>query len=198
MSVCVCGGCESNLVPMSVLQGESKSWTWSLCNYPADEYDLQFRFRGPGTGFDVDAMADGEAYDATHVFGTSLAVGKWIWQAWVTEIATPTNTFVVRSGTLTVEAGFAAAGAGVVETRTKAQIMLDTIDAALLAFATSDVLEYEIQTPAGSRRVKRSDKASLTSQRKYWATVVGVEKTQQRLKNGGSLMRSIPIVVNER
>lgn len=197
MSVCVCSSCENNCVPSLVKQGEREEWTWTLCDYPADEYDLQFRFRGPSTGFNVNGTADGTAFDMEHIFAESLTAGKWIWQAWVTEIADATNTFVVKSGSMTVEAGFTAAGTGIVETRTPAEIMLATIDAALLAFSTSDVIEYEIQTPAGSRKVKRSDKNNLLSMRKYYATIVSVERTKKRIQNGGPLMKSVGIVVRE-
>lgn len=197
MSICICTTCSRNCVPSPVKQGEKTEWTWTVCDYPADEYDLQIRFRGPSTGFNVSAVADGTAYDLTHTFGASITVGKWLWQAWITEIADPTNTFEVQSGYITVETGFTAVGTGIVETRSPAKIQLDAIDTALLAFSTSDVVEYEIQTPAGSRRVKRSDKASLMANRKYWAAIVSMERTRDRVRNGGKLMRSIGINVTE-
>jgi hypothetical protein len=200
MSICVCSSCESNCIPSPVKQGERVEWEWTLCDYPSDEYTLQFRFRGPGTGFDVNATADadgGDGYDAFKAFGTSLTAGVWAWQAWVTEIADATNTFMVDDGIITIETGFAAAGTGTFETRSAAKIALDTIDAALLAFSSSDVLEYEITTPAGSRRVKRSDKSQLMTLRKHWAMVVSMERTRDRLQNGGKLMKSVPIIVRE-
>jgi hypothetical protein len=67
----------------------------------------------------------------------------------------------------------------------------------MLAFASSDVTEYEIQTPAGSRRVKRSDKQQLTELRKQYAMIVSMERTKKRIQNGGTLMRSVPINVSE-
>jgi hypothetical protein len=195
---CVCISCSENCVPSSVTQGQKLEWTKTFCDYPADEWTLEYRFRGPGTGVNITAVADGTAFDATvsAVQSAALAVGKWKWQAVATEIADATNIQIVGQGDIEVLLGFVSSTAEV-ELRSDAQIALDTIDAALLAFATSDVVEYEIETPAGRRRVKRSDKNTLMSQRKYWAVIVGVEKTQQRLKNGGSLLRSIPIVVSE-
>lgn len=195
MSVCVCTTCSRNCVPSPVKQGEKVEWGWTLCDYPADEYELQFRFRGPGVGFDVDATADGDAYDLEHTFAANLATGKWAYQAWVTEIADPTNSFEIQSGTITVDRGFAAGSTAVEDLRTAAEQALAAIDAALLAFATSDVVEYEIETPAGRRRVKRSDKTNLLEMRKLWAGIVAMEKTRERLRNGGALMRSVPIVV---
>jgi hypothetical protein len=195
MSICICSSCSSNCIPSPIMAGEFKSWTWTLCDHPADEWELQFRFRGPSAGFDVDATADGTAFDIEHTFDDEMTAGKWVWQAWVAEIADPANIFVVQRGTVTVEAGFVEDDEGIVEVRTPNEIALATIDAALLAFAGGDVLEYEITTPAGSRRVKRSDKTQLFSLRKHYATLVSMERTRDRLRNGGSLMKSVPIIV---
>jgi hypothetical protein len=197
MSICICSSCSSNCVPSPITAGEFKSWTWTLCDYPADEWELQLRFRGPSAGFDVDATADGTKFDLEWAFDDEMSAGKWVWQAWVGEIANPDNILMVQKGTMTVEAGFLEDDEEIVEVRSAAEIALATIDAALLAFSTSDVLEYEISTPAGTRRIKRSDKTQLFSLRKHWATVVSMERTRDRIRNGGSLMRSVPINVKE-
>lgn len=193
MSVCVCTTCERNCVPSPIKQGERHEWDWTVCDYPADEYDLQIRFRGPGTGFDVDATADGTKFEFDHTFDDAMTVGKWAWQAWVTEIADATNTFEVQSGTMTVEQGFATGSTATVDFRTAAEIALAAIDAQLSGSST--VQEYEIQTPAGSRRVKNFTRKELLDLRKHYALIVSMERTKARLKNGGSLMRSIPINV---
>lgn len=197
MSICICSSCSSNCIPSPIVAGEFKSWTWTLCDYPADEYELQIRFRGPSAGFDVDATADGTEYDLEWTFDDEMVAGKWIWQAWVASIAEPDKIFMVQKGTATIEAGFLQDDEEIVEVRTANEIALATIDAALLAFSTSDVTEYEISTPAGSRRVKRSDKTQLMSMRKYYAGLVSMERTRERIRNGGSLMRSVPITVRE-
>ena len=189
---------DDNCIPSPIKQGERAEWDWSLSDYPATEYDLEFRFRSNvGPGADVAATADDEAFDAvlTAVQTANFNPGRYQWQAWVTEIADVTNTFLVQSGTTLVELGFVTDDTGDIETRSAAQIALDTIDAALLAFATSDVQEYEITTPAGSRRIKRSDKSQLMEQRKHWAMIVSMERTRDRLRNGGSLMKSVSIIV---
>lgn len=199
MSICICSSCSRNCIPSPVKQGQRVEWDWTLCDYPATEYDLQFRLRGPGPGADVDATPDGTAFDAelTAAQTTLMTPGSYQWQAWVTEIADIDNTFPVQSGSLTVDYGFVADDTSDVDLRSAAQIALDTIDAALLAFSASDVTEYEISTPAGSRRVKRSDKTQLFSLRKHWAMIVSMERTRERLRNGGTLMQSVPIRVRE-
>lgn len=198
--LCSCYSTGEQCVPTEITQGERVEWTKSYSGYPADEYDLQYRFRGPGTGLDVDGDADGGSWDIelTAAAPAFNVVGKYHWQAWLTEIADATNTFIIEQGTISVLLGFEASETGDVELRSPAQIALDTIDAALLAFATSDVQEYEITTPAGSRRVKRSDKEQLRELRKEYAIRVSLERTRNRIRNGGPVMKSICVNVRER
>lgn len=199
MSVCVCSSCSENCVPSVVTQGERVEWSKTFCNYSADEYELQYRFRGPGTGLDVDATTDGSGFDVemTAALPAFDATGEYHWQAWLTETADPTNTFVIEQGRTTIKPGFVAADDAEIDLRSPARIALDSIDAAMSAFATSDVQEYEIATPAGSRRVKRSARKDLMDLRKHYAMIVSMENTKERLRNGGRLMKSIGIVVRE-
>lgn len=196
MTICCAN---QDCVPSQITQGERAEWSKSYSGYPADEFDLQYRFRGPGTGLDVDGTADGTSFDITLTAADPAfnVVGTYHWQAWLTEIADSTNTFIVEQGTITIKAGFVDGETGDLDLRSAAQIAIDTIDAAMLAFATSDITEYEISTPAGSRRVKRSDKEQLTNLRKQYAMIVSMERTRDRLRNGGKLMKSIPINVRE-
>lgn len=172
--------------PTEIIKGERIEWTRTLDDYPATLWTLKYRFRNTGTGANVTCTADGTNHLAVMPGTTSddfTVLGKAKWQAWVEEIGNVTNTFIVDQGEVLIKQGFPDATTAI-EIRTPAKIMLDAIDAALSAFATSDVTEYEIETPAGRRRVKRSDKATLTSQRKYWATVVRRENALEKMKNG--------------
>lgn len=185
--------------PTIITTREQVEWTKSYADYPATLWNLEYRFRGPGPGFDVDGVADGDDFAIT-VLGTTtdnMVAGTYTWQAWVTEIADTANKIKVDEGSVMVKLGFDPNSVAAVETRSAAKIMLDTIDAALLAFATSDVLEYEITTPAGSRRVKRSDKAELTSLRDRYVKIVRRENLRDRLARGGSLMTSAKVRFSE-
>lgn len=185
--------------PTTITQGEQIEWTRSISGYPADEWTLDYRFRGDGPGADVAAVADGRSFSATLTAAASLimAVGTYRWQAWVTEIADANNKIHVASGVVSVERGFVSGETGDIDLRTPARIALDSIDAAMTAFATSDVQEYEVTTPAGGRRVKRSARQDLLNLRKHYATIVSMEQTRERLRNGGKLMQNIGIVVRE-
>lgn len=183
--------------PTRIAQGEELEWTRTFDDFPATEYTLEYRFRGPATGFNVTAAADGEGFHAeieANAFTASAAcVGRWMWQAWATEIADADHVEMIGSGFLQVVAGFVTGTTTAVELRTPAMICLAAIDAAMLAFATSDVQEYEIATPAGTRRVKRSDKAQLLDLRKYWSGIVAQEATRERTRRGGSFGTQIGV-----
>ena len=188
--------------PTTITTREELHWQKWYCDHPASEWQLNYYFRGPGTGFNaawgVEVTADDDTFDlvvpATKTAGVTVA-GEYVWQAWLTEIADTTNKIKIGEGRVRVTLGFDPESVTTVETRSKAKIMLDTIDAALLAFATSDVTEYEIETPAGRRKVRRSDKTTLTSERKYWAGIVTNEIARERARNGKPLMPSIKMVV---
>ncbi len=190
--------------PTMITTREEVHWTKCYPDYSATLWQLNYYFRGPGVGFNAawatEVTADGDDFDivvpASKTDDMTVA-GDYVWQAWLTEIADSTNKFMIGQGRVKVVLGFDPTSTATVETRSKAKIMLDTIDAALLAFATSDVMEYEIATPAGSHKVKRSDKATLTSERKYWAGIVTNEIAREGAKNGRPLMQSIKMVVHD-
>lgn len=183
--------------PTQITQGERVTWTKALSNFPATFWTLQYRIRGTGPGVDITTTADGSGHAAVITAAQSVLFepGKYHWQQWVTEIATPTNTQQLASGTFDVLRGFVSGDTGDIELRSPAKIMLDSINSALFAFSLGDVTEYEISTPAGSRRVKRSDKTQLLSMRREWATIVANENARERARNGKPLMHSIKVVI---
>jgi hypothetical protein len=187
--------------PTVITQGEALEWQRSFCGFPSDEYTLQYRFRGPGTGFNADADAQTDGSFLTTVPTTStadLATGKYQWQAWLTEIADSTNKQMIAEGVVTVKRGFASTDTGTIDLRTPAKIALDSIDAAMSAFATSDVQSYEITTPAGTRKITRSQRKDLLDLRKYYALIVARENAAERVRNGGKFGKSIVINVREK
>ena len=184
--------------PTRITTNDTVEWTRTFSDYPADEWTLQYRYRGPGEGFNIDATQNADVpakfdvvIDPADTEDVDTA-GTYTWEAWVTNIADNTiQKLAIPAGCVQIFLGFEADETAAVETRSKAKIMLDAIDAALLAFATSDIVEYEITTPAGNRRVKRSDKTALISERKYWAGIVTNEIAREGAKNGKPLMNNI-------
>jgi hypothetical protein len=185
--------------PTRITQGEDIDWKRSFCDYPATEWTLQYRFRGPGTGFNTDATADGEDF-AVSVSSTNTAamsIGKYLWQAWATNIADTTVTRKIAEGTVTVERGFSAASVGTIDLRSTAKQILDAIEATLLNTATSDQLSYEITTPAGTRKVSKMGRVELLAMRKEYAGIVARENAAERVRNGGKFGKTVVINVRE-
>lgn len=179
--------------PTQLAQGERIAWTLSL-SYSATDYTLAYRFRGDAStaaGWTVDVDADGSNFDVTLTIGTSVAVGNYQYQAWLTEIADPTNTFIAREGRLKIVEGFGSTETGVFETRSTARQALDAIDAALASKASADQLEYEITTPAGSTRVKRMPITDLLKAREHYAVIVAREVARERARSTGKFARQI-------
>ncbi len=180
--------------PTQITQGDRVAWTRTISDYPATLYTLEYRFRSDaGPGFNVTADADGDDFDAviTSAQSATAKAGKYAWQAWLTEIADATHTFAIQVGNTTITPGFATDAKGIVDLRSPAKQTLDAIDAALLAAATSDVMEYEISTPSGMRRVKR--RLDLLTMRKEFAAIVAAENTRERLRRGGPFMQTVGV-----
>jgi hypothetical protein len=178
--------------PQTLTQGESTQWERYFCDYPATLWTLEYRFRGPGTGFNVTATADGQKFAAaiTSTETTDLATGKYEWQAWATNIADMSVVRKIGEGVTIVERGFTTSQTGTVDLRTTAKKILDAIDAALLVDATSNVISYEITTPAGTRKVQKSRNEAIAL-RKYYAEIVERENVAERVRNGGKFARTI-------
>lgn len=184
--------------PTQFTQGERLAWTKTLADYPASEWTLKYYFRtAAGPGFNVTATASGDDHLAEVAASVTSGVGtgRIDWQAWVTEIADTDNVQQIESGYATVKLGFDPAKTAKVDLRTPAKIALDSIDAAMEAFATSDIQEYEISTPSGSRRVKRSARADLLSLRKYYGGRVALEEAAERARTTGKFGRSVNVRV---
>jgi hypothetical protein len=180
--------------PMRLTQGESVEWETSFDEYPATEWTLEYRFRGPGTGFNVTAAADGEEFDAviSSAQSAAMAVGKYEWQAWATNVATPSIVRKIAEGTVNVERGFTTASTGAVELRSTAKQILDAIDAALLVDSTSTVISYEITTPAGTKKVQRSRNEAIALRKEY-AAIVSRENARERALSTGKFGRPVTL-----
>jgi hypothetical protein len=178
---------DRTLEPTVIVKGERITWTRTFCDYSAAEYTLQYRFRGAATGVNVTATADGADFDVdlTAVLSATFGgTGVYKWQAWLTEIAASTNTFVVAEGRVRVDAGFVSATTAV-EVRTIAKQTLDAITAAMLGRASSTQLEWEITTPAGSRRIKSMSAKELTDMQSYYTRIVAREDADERVRLTG-------------
>jgi len=187
--------------PTQITQGERLHWEREFDDHPATEWTLEYRFRGNGTGFDEACTADGVRFiaDIPESATADMDPGKYIWQAWATEIADATNSEMIATDSVVVKAGFVHGATTAVDLRSNAKKTLDAINEALLtASSTANVIEYEITTPAGNRHVKYATRADLLGIRKTYAGIVSRENAAERVKNGKPLAQQVKIVMRER
>ena len=185
--------------PTEIRRGERLEWTKSYSDYSAADYDLQYRFRGVGAPIDVDATADGTEFEAaiTAAQSATLGVGKYQWQAWLTEQADATNTFIAGEGTMNVRQGFVEGEANTVDLRSTAKQIVDALEAALLGSAGREQMEYEIETPVGRRKIRYMSRSEQMSFLKYYKQIVAKENAAERIRNGGKFGKSIVFNVRE-
>lgn len=178
-----------------IAKGERIQWQRQFSDYSAEDYDLQYRFRGDGIGINVDATADGSTFVAeiTSADSAKMSAGRYRWQAWMTEQADADNSFIVGSGWITIEAGFGESPTSAVETRSIAKKIVDSIDAALLAFSSTNAQSYEISTPSGTRKVTRANIKEMTDLRNYYASIVAQEYAAERGAQGKSINQTVSV-----
>ncbi len=176
--------------PTQITTREKVVWTKSYADYPATEWTLAYYFRGPGTGFNATGTADGDEFVVT-VLGTTTATvdraGKYKWEAWVTNIADTTIKYSVGVGFTNIVLGLDTASVAPVDLRSVAQKIVDAIDDALLTSA-GDVIEYEVSTSAGSKKVKRSRTEAIATRKEY-AAIVAKELAAERSRQTGKVGR---------
>lgn len=186
--------------PTKIITSEKIEWRISLADYPASEWTLTYYFRGPGVGVNVTAVADGDDFIMTLPTDSSDdfdVAGKYKYHGRVQKISDATDKHVVRTGYVQVELALNPDDTAAIELRSQAKQIVDSIDAAVLAFKVSDVQEYEISTPVGSRRVKRSDIGSFMALRDKYAAIVAQEAARERVRNGGPLMQRVGVRFND-
>ena len=177
--------------PTMITTGETVEWTKYLCDYPASEWTLAYYFRGPGVGFNIEAVADGDEFAVTVPGTTSDNVtvsGSYKWESWVTNIADTSITHNVDIGFTNITLRNVVDNTDAVDLRSTAKKIVDAIDAALLVSA-GDVIEYEISTPAGTRKVKKSRTDAIATRDKY-AAIVARELDAERTRRTGKFGRT--------
>lgn len=186
-----------NQVPKYITKGASIKWRRCFVGHSPAEFTLEYRFRGPGPGINVTATADGDAFAAeiTSAASNTLAKGRYQWQAWLTEIANPSKKYLAARGETVVEQGFDSGDTGDVDLRTTAKKIVDALEAALLNSASREQLEYEISTPAGTRRIKFMTRREQQEFLKFYKEIVARERAAERIRNGGKFGTQVLINV---
>lgn len=174
-------------VPNSFTVGESFSWTKEFSLYPASLWDLTYHFRGVGQGFDVEATANGNKFDlsALSTQTDNCTAGTYSYQAYVTKDA---EKILVDQGTIRVHPNLASLDLNdSFDGRSKAQKILDAIDAMIEGKATLDQQAYQI----GNRQLSRIPIPDLIMLRDKYQRIVAEEKRAKNLKKGSGYLKTI-------
>lgn len=184
-----------NTEPTEIFKGESVEWTKTFSNYsPADGYELTYYFRGPGTGADVAAVAEGGAFKTTLPSATSqtFAVGNYAYQAWLSKAS---EKILACEGTIKIREGFLTIGATQsVDDRSQIKKDLDAVrDAIRTLIAGGAVQEYGI----GNRNLKRMPLKDLRDLESDLQAKFGREIAKNRMKKGGGLFKTVNMRLND-
>ena len=165
--------------PTSLRAGDT--WQWrreDLDDYPASAWTLTYYFRNAAARFDVTATADGSHYAVTVAkANTGKPAG---WYDWVAMASSATERFEVGSGRVEILPDWSAATT--LDGRSFARQMLEAIEAALLARATTDQLDL-VNATLADRGIQR-DKGGLILLRSQFMSEVKREEHAAALAAG--------------
>lgn len=166
--------------PETVVAGDT--WRWKrtdlVTDYPASAgWALSYVLLNASAKITITASADGDEFrvDEAAADTASHAAGVYAWEASVTNGA---DRFRVGTGTLEVEADFAAATT--LDTRTHARKVLDAIEAVIERRASKDQQEYTVD----GRSLKRTPVGDLLVLRDRYKREVEREEQAERLAKG--------------
>lgn len=145
-----------NLIPsQDFFVGDLWAWTQTLSEYPADDYTLRFIFRNatvPSSHITFDSTADGSLHEI-NVLGTTtgtLTAGEYMVFVQLVTLAT-SEVRTVDQGKLTIHPNPSDLTSAPLDTRSKWEIAIEKLEAAIAGDSTAGVQEYAI----GGRQLKR-------------------------------------------
>lgn len=145
-------------------------WVWKRtdlgADYPPASYTLKYSLRlenGGTTEIEIIAAASGSDYliEVSQTTTTGKTAGRYRWQAYIVRNS-DSERVTVGSGIVELLANRDAA---TTDPRSHARKVLDSIEAAIEAFAANTVKSYTITTGTGSRTVTKHDVPELLTLR---------------------------------
>lgn len=146
-------------LPSAIRAGTTVKYQRSLADYPASAWTLKLTLAGKSV-LTVTAGEDGDTFEVTLTAAetATLAAGRYQWIERI-ENAGATEKYDVASGSLNVLLNLATAAAG--DARSKNEILLEALDAALLGKATADQLAIQVH----NRSIQRYSLAEIAKLR---------------------------------
>lgn len=163
--------------PTQILQGGAVTWTESIAAYPASTWALVYTFINASGKFTVVCEASGADHVASMSAGVTAALvaGTYRWQSKATKVGA---SELVGYGTVVVVADYAAVDA--LETRTHAEIMVDSLVAVLENRANEDHLSVSV----AGRSVQKMSHAELRAALVDYRAEVAKEKRKADIAAG--------------
>lgn len=179
--------------PTVVVAGDR--WMWKRTDLGSDYspslYTLSYSLRKdastPTPEIEITATGSGTDFLVEIPSATSAAytVGRYRWQAYITRDS-DSERVAIGAGVLEIKSNYDEDAT--TDTRSHARKCLDSIEAAIEAFADDAVKSYSITTGSGSRSVTRKDWSELESMRAYYKAIVDKEERKQSGAGGAKLV----------
>lgn len=162
--------------PETLVAGDTAKWQRSLADYPASAgWVLNYTLVNAAQRHTFSASASGDDHLVTVPAATTAgwAAGTYKWRAQASKAG---EVFTVGDGTLVVEGAFGAAA----ESRTKARIALDNLEAYLADSNNLAAAEYQI----AGRSLKRHSITELLKLKSHLQQQVRTEEVADRVGAG--------------
>lgn len=164
------------MIPNTINQGDSLSWTESENDYPAsDGWVIGYNLVITNKRINFESTADGDShsFDLTATTTGEWTPGAYTFQRYATDV---TQRITLSRGSVDVKQNFLTAS----DQRSQAQKTLDSIEAVIEGRATLDQEEYSI----GGRSLTRMNITDLIAFRDTYRAEVAREKNAQKLAQG--------------
>ena len=177
--------------PTELIAGDR--WQWKRTDLGSDyapaSYALSYELRLEADGttkIAITASESGDDYvvEVAHSTTATYTPGRYHWDAYITR-SSDSARVRIGSGIVEVKANRATSAD---DPRTHARKCLDSIEAALEAFAGNTVQSYSITTGSGSRSVTHRDTPELIKLRGVYLAEVAAEERKANGTGGGKLV----------
>lgn len=183
----------TNLVamPAQIVQGTTVSFIKTLRDYDPSLFILRYHLRGPAQ-LDVEATDNGDGSFLVQFVASSgdpltpLPDGKYFYQAYAQDVSNSSDRRFVENGNVEVLVDLALVTTAY-DGRSKAEIMVEAIDAVLQKKASTDQASYTI----GQRTLVRIPPDQLLKWRDYYQGIVNAEVMAKRISEGKSPFTNI-------
>jgi hypothetical protein len=179
-------------IPRQIVSGHQIIFTQCFEDYKPADWTLSYHLRG-AAALDVNAATqDADTFLVTLTASSgsplvALPAGQYYYQAYVTNVSTPSDKRLVTSGRVVVVADLSDTSLATYDGRSQAEKILEAIDAVMAGKATRDQASYTI----GQRTLVRIPVDQLMEMRKTYVAVIQQERIAARKAAGLSPFENI-------